>query len=74
MQSVPRLYRENQLEFKVSTRVETGSNTSTVVLRVVVGKEKGTECLGEYLDHPVAEGHKYEELALQVVGVSNLRQ
>jgi hypothetical protein len=27
-------------------RVEAGSNTSTVALRVVGGDEKGTECLG----------------------------
>jgi hypothetical protein len=42
MQSVPKLYRENQLEFSVSTRVEVDSNTSTVALRDVGGKEKGT--------------------------------
>jgi hypothetical protein len=27
-------------------RVEAGSNTSTVALRVVGGDEKGTQCLG----------------------------
>jgi hypothetical protein len=30
----------------VETRVEAGSNTSTVALRVVGGDEKGTQCLG----------------------------
>jgi hypothetical protein len=30
----------------LSPRVETGSNTSTVALRVVGGDEKGTQCLG----------------------------
>jgi hypothetical protein len=28
------------------TRVEAGSNTSTVALRIVGGDEKGTQCLG----------------------------
>jgi hypothetical protein len=54
--------------------VEEGSNTSTVALRVVGGDEKGTQYLGVYPGHPVAGGYKYGDLALQVGGVSNLRQ
>jgi hypothetical protein len=39
-------YKENQLEYSVMPpREEAGSNTSTVVLRVV-GDDKGTQCLG----------------------------
>jgi hypothetical protein len=37
MRSVPKLYSEDHL-----TRVEAGSNTSTVTLRVVGGDEKGS--------------------------------
>jgi hypothetical protein len=44
--------------------VEAGSDNSTVALRVVAGDEKGIECWG----------YKYGDLALQVEGVSNLRQ
>jgi hypothetical protein len=51
-----------------SSRVEVGSNTSTVALRVVGGDDKGIQC------HPVPGGHKYRDQALQVGGVSNLRQ
>jgi hypothetical protein len=29
-----------------SNRVEAGSNTSTIALRIVGGNEKGTQCLG----------------------------
>jgi hypothetical protein len=54
--------------------MEAGSNTSTVSLRVAGGDEKGTQCLGEYLGHPVLGGDKHGDLALQVGGVSNLRQ
>jgi hypothetical protein len=54
--------------------VEAGSNTSTVTLRVVRGDEKGTKCLGVQLGYPVTVGYKYGDLALQVGGVSNLRQ
>jgi hypothetical protein len=32
--------------FVSSSRVEAGSNTSTVAVRVVGGDEKGTQCLG----------------------------
>jgi hypothetical protein len=39
--SVPKgLYNDD------TSRVEAGSNTSTVALRVVGGDEKGTQCLG----------------------------
>jgi hypothetical protein len=54
--------------------VEAESNISTVALRVVGGDEKGTQCLGVKLGHPVPGGYKYEDLALQVGRVSNLRQ
>jgi hypothetical protein len=50
------------------------SNTSTVTLQVVGGDEKGTQCLGVYLGYLVSGGYKYGYLALQVEGVSNLRQ
>jgi hypothetical protein len=55
-------------------RVKAGSNTFTVALRVVGGDEKGTQCLGVKLDHPVPGGYKYENLALQIGGISNLRK
>jgi hypothetical protein len=54
--------------------VEAGLNTSTVALRVVGDDEKGTQCWGVYLGHPVTGGHKYGDLALQVGGASNLMQ
>jgi hypothetical protein len=37
-------------------RVEAGSNTSTVALRVVGGNEKGIQYLGIQLGHPVPGG------------------
>jgi hypothetical protein len=46
--------------------VEEGSNTSTLALRVIGGDEKGTQCLGVQLDHPVPGVYKYGDLALQV--------
>jgi hypothetical protein len=60
--------------YQVSSRVEAGSNTSTVALRDVGGDEKGTQCLGTYLGHPVPGGYKYGDLVLQVGGVSKLIQ
>jgi hypothetical protein len=54
--------------------VEAVSNTTTVALRVVGVDEKGTQCLGVWLSHPVPGGYKYGDLALQVGAVSNLRQ
>jgi hypothetical protein len=48
------------------TRVEAGSSTPTVILQVVGEDEKGTQCLGVKLDHPVPGGYKYGDLALQV--------
>jgi hypothetical protein len=54
--------------------VEAGSSTSTVTVRVVGGNEKGTQCLGVSLGHPDPGGYKYGDLALQVRGVSSLRQ
>jgi hypothetical protein len=55
-----------------SSRVEAGQNTSTVALRVVRGDRKGTQCPRVYLGHPVPEGYKYGDLALQVGGVSRI--
>jgi hypothetical protein len=46
MLSVPRLYKKNQWEFLVWSRVEASSTTTTVALRVVGGDEKGTQYLG----------------------------
>jgi hypothetical protein len=42
VRSVLRLYKEGQLPLEKGTRVEAGSNTSTVTLRVVGGDEKGS--------------------------------
>jgi hypothetical protein len=39
---VPRLYSDRQLPLENRTRVEVGSNTSTVTLRVVGGDGKGS--------------------------------
>jgi hypothetical protein len=55
-------------------RMETGSITCTVALRVVGGDKKGTQCLGIYPGHSVAGEYKYGDLAVGVWGVSNLRQ
>jgi hypothetical protein len=46
--------------------VEAGYNTSTEALRILGGDEKGTRCLGVYLDHPVTGGYKHRDLILQV--------
>jgi hypothetical protein len=54
--------------------VEAGSNNSTVALRVAGGEGKGTQYLGLQLSHPVPGEYKYGDIALQVGGVSNLRQ
>jgi hypothetical protein len=50
------------------SRVEAGSNTSTIAPRVVRGDEKGTQCLGVQLGHPVPGGYKYGDLARQTGG------
>jgi hypothetical protein len=55
------------------SRVEALSNASTVALRFVGGDEKGIQCLGVKLGHPVPGGYKYGDLALKVEGVSNFR-
>jgi hypothetical protein len=57
-----------------NTRVEAGSNSSTVAPRVVGGDEKGTQYLGVYPGVPLSEGYKCGDLFLKVGGVSNLRQ
>jgi hypothetical protein len=44
---------------------------STVALRVVRGDEKGTQCSGVQLGHPVPGGYKYGNLSLQVSGASD---
>jgi hypothetical protein len=41
--SAPRLYNQDNT---IQARVEAGTNTSTVALRVEEGDEKGTQCLG----------------------------
>jgi hypothetical protein len=46
--------------------VEAGSNIFIVLLRVVGGDEKGTQCLGVQLGHPVSGECEYWNLALQV--------
>jgi hypothetical protein len=56
----------------VQPRVEAGSNTSTVPLRVVGGDRKGTQFLGVKPGDPVPGGYKYGDLAFQVGGVSNM--
>jgi hypothetical protein len=55
-------------------RKEADSNTSTVALRTVGSDENGAQYLGVKLGHPVPGRDKYGDLALQVGGVSNLRQ
>jgi hypothetical protein len=45
-------------------RVKAGSNTSTVVLRVVGGDEKETQYLELQLACPVSSVYKYGDLAL----------
>jgi hypothetical protein len=57
-----------------NTLVEAASNTSTVVLRVVGGNEKGIQCLGVQWGQSVPRRYKYEDLTLQVGGFSNLRE
>jgi hypothetical protein len=71
--SVPRHYKQDHLAVVVSC-VEAGLNTSTIALRVIGGDEKGAQCLGVQLGHPASVGYKYGDLALQVMGGSNLRQ
>jgi hypothetical protein len=44
--SVPRCYKQDQLEDATNTRVEEGSNTSPLALRAVGSDEKGIPCLG----------------------------
>jgi hypothetical protein len=44
--SLQRGYKEDDWGDRVKTRMEEGSNTPTVVLRVVGGDEKGTQCFG----------------------------
>jgi hypothetical protein len=55
-------------------RVEAGSNTSTVALRVVGGDERGTQCLRVQLCHSVPRGYKYVDQVLQDGEVSNLNK
>jgi hypothetical protein len=59
---------------EIWSRVEAGSTTSTVALLVVGGDGKGTQYLGVWQGYPVPGWYKYGDLALQVEGVSNLRQ
>jgi hypothetical protein len=58
-----------------SKRVEVGSNTSTVALRVVVATEREPSAWGWVITgYPVPSGCKYGDLALQVGGLSIVRQ
>jgi hypothetical protein len=50
-------------------RMEADQNTSTVALSVVRSDEKGTQCQGVCLGHPIPGG--FGDLGLQVGGVSN---
>jgi hypothetical protein len=59
--------------FQYESGVEAGSYTPTVAPRVVLGDEKGTQCLGVKSGHPVPGGYNYGDLALHVAGVWNLR-
>jgi hypothetical protein len=70
----PRCYEQDSLKQRVDARVEAGSNTSTVALRIVGGDEKGTQCPGVLLGHSVPGGYKCGNVALQIGGVSSLRQ
>jgi hypothetical protein len=54
--------------------MEARSKTFTVTLRVVGGDEKGTHCLRIKPGHHVPGGYIYEDRALEVMGVSNMRQ
>jgi hypothetical protein len=65
---------EDHLEHLSTSCVEEGSNTSTIALQVIGGDKEGTQCLGVLLGPLVPKKHKYGDLALQVGGVSNLRQ
>jgi hypothetical protein len=76
MRSVLMLYNEDTSRVRSgwTPSVQTGSNSSTVALRVVGGDEMGTQCLGVKLGHSVPGGYKYGNLAFQDGGVSNLKQ
>jgi hypothetical protein len=56
-----------KIQIKVA-RVEAGSNTSTVPLRVIGGDEKGIQRLWIYLLQYAPGGYKNGELTLQVGG------
>jgi hypothetical protein len=47
----PQDYLSSPVVYKQSSRVEEGSNTSTVAQRVVGGDEKATQCLGALPGH-----------------------
>jgi hypothetical protein len=46
MWSVPKLHKDSIWCCELKDRMDSGSNTSTVALRVVGDDEKGTQCLG----------------------------
>jgi hypothetical protein len=55
--------------------MEVALNTSTIAQQIIGGDKKGTQCLRRVkLAHLVPRGYKYGNLALQIRGVSNLRQ
>jgi hypothetical protein len=71
---VQRGYKEDNWGDPVrDSRVKVGSNTSTVALRVVGGDEREPTAW-RYNGATLSLGDKYADLALQVGGVSNLRQ
>jgi hypothetical protein len=65
---VRRLYSEGQREklITVESRLEAGSNTFIVALRVAGGDGKRTLCVGVQLGHPVPGGYKYGVLAYRL--------
>jgi hypothetical protein len=63
---VPLCYKREMFKVQPVFRVDAGSNNSTVALRVVGGDEKGTQCLGVQLDHPIPGGYKYGDLVLRL--------
>jgi hypothetical protein len=49
-----------------------GVSCQLLIYEVKRGDEKGAQCPGVYLGHPVPGGYKYGDLALQVGGVSRM--
>jgi hypothetical protein len=64
---------EELLEMVISIRLVTELQRERREQERDSGREEA-QCLGVYPGHPVPGGYKYADLALQVGGVSNLRQ